>query len=37
MQLSKRTHQDRWEEFKKLFTTEQLEDMQGVGAAHYYA
>lgn len=37
MQLFKRTHQDRWEEFKKLFTSEQLEDLQGVGAAHYYA
>ena len=33
----KRSHQDRWEEFKDLFTKEQLEDIQGAGAAHYYS
>jgi hypothetical protein len=37
MQVFKQTHQDRWEEFQKLFTAEQLEDLQGAGAAHYYA
>ena len=37
MQSFKRTHQDRWEEFKKAFTSEQLEDLQGAGAAHYYS
>lgn len=31
------THQDRWEEFKHKFTSEQLEDLQGAGAAHYFA
>ncbi len=37
MQSFKRTHQDRWEEFKKYFTSEQLDDLQGAGAAHYYS
>jgi hypothetical protein len=37
VQLFKRTHQDRWEEFKKKFSAEQLEDLQGAGAAHYFA
>jgi hypothetical protein len=34
----KRTHQDRWdEEFKALFSTEQLAELEGAGAAHYFA
>jgi hypothetical protein len=33
----KSTHQDRWEEFKKEFSREQLEDLQGAGAAHYFS
>jgi hypothetical protein len=34
----KRTHQDRWDEdFKKCFSLEQLEDLQGAGAAHYFS
>lgn len=33
----KRTHQDRWDEFKGAFTPEQLEDLQGAGAAHYFS
>jgi hypothetical protein len=34
----KRTHQDRWEsDFKQAFSREQLEDLQGTGAAHYYS
>lgn len=33
----KRTHQDRWLEFKDLFTREQLEDLQGAGAADYFS
>jgi hypothetical protein len=33
----KRTHQDRWDEFKGAFTAEQLEDLQGAGAAHYFS
>lgn len=33
----KRSHQDRWEEFKDYFTREQLEDMQGAGAANYFS
>lgn len=38
VQSFKRTHQDRWEqEFSKLFTKEQLEEMQGAGAAHYFS
>lgn len=37
VQLFQRTHQDRWEEFKHKFTSEQLEDLQGAGAAHYFA
>lgn len=37
MQSFKQTHQDRWEEFKKYFTNEQLDDLQGAGAAHYFA
>jgi len=36
MKLFKRTHQDCWEDFKTLFNNEQLSDLQGVGAAHYY-
>lgn len=38
IQSFKRTHQDRWEhEFKKAFTNEQLETIQGAGAAHYFS
>ena len=37
VQEFKRTHQDRWDEFKKQFTAEQLEDLQGAGAAHYFS
>ncbi|RZL05484.1 MAG: DUF3437 domain-containing protein [Pedobacter sp.] len=38
VQSFKRTHQDRWEEeFKKAFTPEQLEALQGAGAAHYFS
>ena len=34
----KSTHLDRWEdEFKHRFTREQLEDIQGAGAAHYFS
>ena len=33
----KRTHQDQWSNFAKLFTLEQLDDLQGTGAAHYFA
>ena len=33
----KRTHQDRWEDFKALFTHDQLADLQGAGAAHYFS
>lgn len=34
----KRTHQDRWEEeFKATFTAEQLAELEGAGAAHYFA
>lgn len=37
IQLFKRTHQDRWEDLQKNFSAEQLEDLQGAGAAHYFA
>jgi L-rhamnose mutarotase len=37
IQEFKRTHQDRWDEFKEKFNKAQLEDLQGAGAAHYYA
>ena len=37
VQSFKRTHQDRWEEFQLRFSREQLDDLQGMGAAHYYA
>lgn len=37
VQLFKQTHQDRWEEFKLAFTTDQLDELQGTGAAHYYS
>jgi hypothetical protein len=33
----KRTHQDRWSEFQLNFTREQLDDLQGAGAAHYFS
>ena len=34
----KRTHQDKWDaDFKAYFTSEQLEDLQGAGAAHYFS
>lgn len=36
IQLFKRTHQEYWEDFKTFFNTEQLSDLQGAGAAHYY-
>ena len=37
VQLFKNTHQDRWEEFKAHFTVDQLDELQGTGAAHYYS
>ncbi len=37
IQQFKRSHQDRWEEFQKQFTREQLEDIQGAGSAHYFS
>jgi len=37
VQLFKRTHQDRWDEFKKSFSVDQLDELQGTGAAHYYS
>lgn len=37
VQLFKCTHQDRWEEFKKSFSADQLDELQGTGAAHYYS
>lgn len=37
VQLFKGTHQDRWDEFKTAFTTDQLDELQGTGAAHYYS
>ena len=27
----------RWEEFKKAFSVDQLDELQGTGAAHYYS
>jgi hypothetical protein len=33
----KSTHQDRWNDFKQSFTHDQLDDLQGAGAAHYYS
>ena len=33
----KRTHQDRWDEFKHRFSSEQLEGLQGAGAMSYYS
>ncbi len=36
VQLFKMSHQDRWEEFKLRFSREQLEDLQGAGAASYF-
>jgi hypothetical protein len=37
VQIFKMSHQDRWEEFKLKFTREQLEDLQGAGAASYFS
>eukprot|EP00601_Ochromonadales_sp_CCMP2298_P011364 CAMPEP_0173267880 /NCGR_PEP_ID=MMETSP1142-20121109/30018_1 /TAXON_ID=483371 /ORGANISM="non described non described, Strain CCMP2298" /LENGTH=740 /DNA_ID=CAMNT_0014204063 /DNA_START=108 /DNA_END=2330 /DNA_ORIENTATION=- len=37
VQLFKRTHTDRWEEFREAFSTDQLDELQGTGAAHYYS
>lgn len=38
IQYFKTTHQDRWEsEFSHMFTREQLQDLQGAGAAHYFS
>jgi len=37
VQLFKRTHQDRWDEYKDMFTSDQLDELQGTGAAHYYS
>jgi len=38
VQMFKRTHQDRWEtDYKHRFSREQLEDLQGAGAAHYFS
>ena len=30
------SHQDRWQQFKGAFSAEQLDDLQGAGAAHWY-
>lgn len=38
VQMFKRTHQDRWDnDYKDKFSREQLEDLQGAGAAHYFS
>mmetsp|Transcript_274 Transcript_274/g.332 ORF Transcript_274/g.332 Transcript_274/m.332 type:complete len:2038 (+) Transcript_274:135-6248(+) len=38
LQQFKMSHQDRWDsDFKDSFTREQLEDLQGAGAAHYFS
>lgn len=37
LQTFKRSHQDRWDEFKSSFTREQLDDLQGAGAANYFS
>ena len=37
VQEFKKSHQDRWDEFTGIFTKEQLEDIQGAGAAHYFS
>lgn len=37
VQEFKRTHQDRWNDFKTSFTQDQLDDIQGAGAAHYFS
>jgi Domain of unknown function (DUF3437) len=38
IQSFKGSHQDRWEsDFKAAFTREQLEDLEGAGAAHYFS
>ena len=37
IQMFKMSHQDRWEEYKLKFSREQLEDLQGAGAAHYFS
>lgn len=37
IRLFKRSHQDRWDEdFKKRFTTDQLQGLEGAGAAYYF-
>jgi hypothetical protein len=33
----KRTHQDRWKDFKTSFSNDMLEDLQGAGAATYFS
>lgn len=30
------SHQDRWDQFKREFKQEELDDLQGAGAAHWY-
>jgi hypothetical protein len=35
MQEFKRSHSDRWEEFKESFSHEQLNDMAGTGIVSY--
>lgn len=37
IQMFQKTHQDRWNDFKKEFSYEQLSDLQGAGAAHYFS
>eukprot|EP00599_Poterioochromonas_sp_BG-1_P012418 CAMPEP_0173158880 /NCGR_PEP_ID=MMETSP1105-20130129/16723_1 /TAXON_ID=2985 /ORGANISM="Ochromonas sp., Strain BG-1" /LENGTH=1612 /DNA_ID=CAMNT_0014077099 /DNA_START=2116 /DNA_END=6954 /DNA_ORIENTATION=+ len=37
IQAFQESHHDRWEEFQLAFTSEQLMDLQGVGAAYYFA
>lgn len=37
LQTFKRTHQDRWEDFQKMFTRDELESLQGAGAQSYFS
>lgn len=33
----KSMHQDRWTDFKLKFSKDQLDDLEGAGAAHYFS
>lgn len=37
IQMFRESHHDRWEEYQLQFTNEQLMELQGVGAAYYFA